>query len=151
MPSFMILKQLTFLSLVLFLSIAACYSQETGVAHHRLNQLRAEFENGKMEISDYNTACYFALSRDRTLAFAYLKKAVYDDGFADAAAIEKDPDLSTLHHDPLWPVILRGIEENVMNQQKVAALYFNQKGFWESKALNTPYRENISEEEKIAG
>ncbi|MFC6100252.1 S41 family peptidase [Olivibacter domesticus] len=140
-----------FLLLVLFLSVIVCYSQEIGIDHQRLGQLRTEFENGKMEISNYNTACYFALSGDRTLAFVYLKKAVYDDGFADATAMEKDPDLSTLHHDALWPVILQKIEENVMKQQKVAALYFNQKDFWESKTLKTPYRENISEEEKIAG
>lgn len=151
MSLFTIQKRLAFLTLFIFFSMTTCYSQEVGIDHQRLNQLRTEFESGKMEISNYNTACYFALSGDDALAFAYLKKAVYDDGFADAASVEKDPDLNTLHHDPLWPVILHGIEENIRKQQKVGTLYFNQKGFWESKALKTPYRENISEEEKIAG
>lgn len=151
MPLFTIQKQLTCLTLFIFFSITTCYSQEIGIDHQRLNQLRTEFESGKMEISNYNTACYLALSGDDTLAFVYLKKAVYDDGFADAASVEKDPDLNSLHHDPLWPIILHGIDENIRKQQKAAALYFNQKGFWESKALKTPYRENISEEEKIAG
>lgn len=104
-----------------------------------------------MEISNYNTACYFALAGDHTLAFVYLKKAVYDDGFADAATIEKDSDLNSLHPDTLWPIILRGIDENVKKQQKVAKLYFNRTDFWESETFKTAYREKLSEEEKIAG
>ena len=42
--------------------------------------LAAKLQTSQAEISDYNTACYFALSGNKKMALAYLTKAI-KDGF----------------------------------------------------------------------
>jgi C-terminal processing protease CtpA/Prc len=112
--------------------------------------LAASFASGAYEISDYNTACYFALSGNKKLALVYLTKAV-KDGFNNSKAILKDSDLTILHGEPEWSSLVKSVQENELKQTTENNLFFNQPGFWESKFFQTPYRENISEDEKIAG
>lgn len=127
-----------------------CAAQTPPKSPELAQQLALKFQNGQAEISHYNTACYFALAGNPSLAFQYLSKAV-DDGFYNLKDMEKDADLASLHTDPLWPIILKRIEDNSTRQQKTNGLFFNKKSFWESSAFATPYQQNISEDEKIAG
>lgn len=136
------------ISAVLILFVFGSYAQVP--AKNNAQELLDKFESGQFEISHYNTACYFALAGKPTLAFVYLSKAV-DDGYANLKGTEKDEDLLSLHNDPRWPVMLKRMEDNLSRQQKVADLFFNKKSFWDSKTFQTPYRQNITEEEKIAG
>lgn len=112
--------------------------------------LAANFASGANNISDYNTACYFALSGNNKLALIYLTKAV-KDGFSQLKTIMEDTDLSSLHNEPEWSMLLKQVRENEQKEKKENNLFFNQSGFWESKFFQTPYRENISEDEKVAG
>lgn len=115
-----------------------------------LLKLENALETGQFEISYYNTACYFSLAGKPTLAFKFLTKAV-DDGFSDLKVMETDTDLLSLHNDQRWTLIVKRVQDNAMEKEKMSGLFFNQKSFWESKALQTPYQQNISESEKIAG
>lgn len=112
--------------------------------------LAANFISGAAELSDYNTACYFALAGDKKLALIYLTKAL-KDGFSHAKTMQEDSDLTILHGEPEWPLLVKLVQENELKQKRENNLFFNQPGFWESKFFQTPYRENISEEEKVAG
>jgi carboxyl-terminal processing protease len=109
--------------------------------------LAANLENGKSNISDYNTACYFALSGNKKLALAYLTKAI-KDGFNDPRVMLEDSDLTILHSEPEWLSLVKLVQDNKLKQKNI---FFNQPSFWESKFFQTPYRDNISEDEKIAG
>ncbi|MBC9798056.1 S41 family peptidase [Sinomicrobium weinanense] len=144
-------KQLLFLVLFVIQSATICCSQESDNTPKQAEELRKKIVNGQAQISNYNTACYFALKGEQTLAFAYLKKAVFDDGFSNLKTIEKDTDLNSLHKDSLWPVIYKGVKDNAAKYKEAEGTFFNQASFWESGILQTPYRENISENEKIAG
>ncbi|WP_316839078.1 S41 family peptidase [Pedobacter gandavensis] len=141
-------KQISFPLLVLASSFTAAYAQESGKDSAVARALRNKIETGQAEISNYNTACYFALAADPNLAFAYLKKAVYDDKFSNLKGIEKDTDFSSLHGDPRWKELIKVVAQN---GAKKNASFVNDANFWESKALKTPYQQNISEDEKIAG
>jgi carboxyl-terminal processing protease len=105
---------------------------------------------GEFEISDYNTACYFALAGHTSAAFRYLEKAI-GDGYNNAQSTEKDEDLRSLHADPRWAPMIKEMGGNTGRQQKTATLFFNRKSFWESPGFVTPYQLNITEDEKIAG
>jgi len=112
--------------------------------------LATGFENGAFEISNYNTACYFALAGNNKLALTYLRKAL-QDGFSDAKTLQEDSDLNSLHQEAEWSTLVKLAQTNASNKTGVNTMFFNQPGFWESKSLQTPYRENISTEEKVAG
>jgi len=113
--------------------------------------LRKQLQEGAAEISNYNTACYLALAGDRDFAFAYLKKAVTDDDFSNLKTIQNDSDLNTLHEDSRWGVIIAQVEANTRNGKKLEGTYFNQDSFWNSKALKTAYKAEMSDDEKVAG
>ncbi len=98
-------------------------------------------ENGENEAPNaYNAACSFALIGDTENAFKYLQKSV-DFGYTNVRHMKADSDLNSLHSDARWKKI---IDEAATKAKKI-------KEFWESPALITPYKENISEDEKIAG
>lgn len=118
--------------------------------HEILHKLETGLATGQDGISYYNTARYFALTGKPALAFVYLLKAE-QDGFSGLTDLENDPDLLSLHSDPRWPALLKSVGENLAMQQKTADLFFNKKSFWEPGVLETPYRQNITENEKIAG
>ena len=99
------------------------------------------FNKGENQTSNaYNAACSYALSGEKDEAFNYLQKAI-DLGFTNVNHIKSDSDLKSLHTDPRWQKMLEGVSA------KVKAT----KEFWDSPAVSTSYRENISENEKIIG
>lgn len=134
------------LSLILISFTENVFAQENGKAA----ALAENFENGQYELSAYNTACYFALAGNKRLALAYLRKAV-NDGFNQTKTIQEDGDLASLHNEPEWPSLVKIVEQNENGERNNRDLFFNQKTFWDSKFFQSPYRENISDEEKIAG
>src|SRR5690349_1443491 len=143
-------KILTFL-LCCFTSMTfQLHGQTSQPPSEAANKLEADMIAGRYEVSYYNTACYFALAGKTPLAFLYLSEAV-ENGFASAGDMEKDTDLTTLHSDPRWPALMKEAENNDKNRKASSAMFYNQKSFWNSPAFATPFAQNISENEKIAG
>lgn len=95
----------------------------------------------------YNAACAFALAGKTEEAFRYLEQAIAR-GFTNVEHIKQDSDLNSLHSDPRWQKMIERAESKRKEQQSA---FWNQKAFWDNPALNTPYKENLSEEEKVAG
>jgi carboxyl-terminal processing protease len=95
----------------------------------------------------YNAACYFALAGKVDEAFRYLEQAI-SHGFANPDKFKTDSDLNSLHNDPRWPSILDKAAAKTREQETA---FWNQKGFWDNASLQIPYRENLSDDEKIAG
>ncbi len=142
------LKLLTFLALGT--TIANCAAQAPATNTAAAN-IRMQFQNGSAEISNYNTACYLALSGDKDLAFVYLKKAVTADRFNNLKTIEKDTDLVTLHNDSRWPAMINAVKKNAGQDEKLSKAFFNQESFWDGKTFNTGYKPELTEEERVAG
>ncbi len=88
----------------------------------------------------YNAACSFALSGQGEKAFALLNNAIAQ-GWSNAEHMQKDSDLNSLHRDPRWAKLIEKCTTRREAHEK----------FWSSPVLATPYRENLSEEEKVAG
>ena len=84
----------------------------------------------------YNLACGYALLGRRDQALRHLREAT-EAGFANVKHLEEDSDLDSIRTMPGFLDLLR----------KLKAF----EGLWESAPLNTPYREDLSWEEKIAG
>ncbi len=98
-------------------------------------------ENGEKEASNaYNAACSYALIGDKETAFKYLRKSV-DLGFTRVNHIKSDSDLVSLRKDSRWKEII----------DKITAKSKAMREFWDSPEMLTPYKENISENEKIVG
>ena len=110
--------------------------------YERSAQLYAEaIKLGALEVNDfYNAACSYALAGNKDEAFAYLSRAV-GGGYANVEHLKRDADLTGLHADPRWPAVVEKAESNRRTQQ----------ARWNSPALKTPYRENLSDDEKVAG
>lgn len=143
---------LILLALCLFLQIPySSIAQNTNNIGDPAKSIKKQLENGQAEISFYNSACYFALHGESTLAFKYLQSAVEIDKINTTETLLNDRDLASLHNDPQWQKIVGGVRANKENQKKTDSLFFNQQKFWESGTFNTPYQENLSSEEKIAG
>jgi carboxyl-terminal processing protease len=88
----------------------------------------------------YNAACSFALAGKKEEAMSYLLQAVHQ-GFLDSEHLQKDSDLDSLHSDGRW----QGVVDKSNANARV------QNGLWNSPALSTAFRENLSDEEKAAG
>lgn len=88
----------------------------------------------------YNAACAFALIGQSEKAFQLLESAIAQ-GWSDAEHLQKDSDFNSLHADPRWTKLIALCTTKREAHEK----------FWNSSALSTPYRENLSEEEKVAG
>lgn len=88
----------------------------------------------------YNAACSFALAGKKDEAFKYLELAVAN-GYGNAAHMKTDSDLNSLHEDARWQRLI----DNAAANAKAA------DAFWNNPALRTPFRESLSEEEKVAG
>ncbi|WP_316752709.1 S41 family peptidase [Pedobacter gandavensis] len=142
---------LPFLFLILASTFTVGYAQKSVNDTLLAQALRDKIQKGQAETSNYNMACYFALSGDHAFAFSCLKKAISNDDFSNITGIEKDTDLLSLHNDPEWKVILQDVKNNALKKEKLDKTFINQAGFWDSKALKTPYQENISADEKVAG
>ncbi len=94
----------------------------------------------KTPIEMYDAACYFALSNDKEKAFFYLEQSI-ENGYADYAWAEKDTDLQNLRNEKKW--------EELIEKMKYKEKY--EASFWKNPVWKTSYKENISEDEKIAG
>ena len=89
----------------------------------------------------YNAACAFALAGGQPdEAFRYLHVAI-DRGWSDVAHLTADTDLVSLYDDARWPLVVRRAE----------ALARQERLRWGGEAFQTPYRETLSTEEKVAG
>lgn len=88
----------------------------------------------------YYAACSFAMAKETSDAFLYLDKAL-ELGFARIKLMESDTDLLSLHEDKRWSKMLALCRINSRVHQQM----------YETPALETPFQENLSEEEKIAG
>jgi carboxyl-terminal processing protease len=96
---------------------------------------------GAREVADfYNAARSAALAGRKDEAFGYLARAVAG-GYANTEQFKQDVDLAGLRADPRWQPLVEKSEANRRAQQTR----------WNSPALRTPYRENLSEDEKVAG
>ncbi|MGD8628739.1 MAG: hypothetical protein PVH52_06625, partial [bacterium] len=101
------------------------------MAHEELRTLGWAWRN-----TNYNLACGYALLGHRDRALKHLREAI-KAGFTNVGHLETDPDLDGIRTMPGFIDIL----------QKLRAF----GGLWESDILDTPYREDLSPEEKIAG
>lgn len=128
-----------------------CAAQAPAANTDAAANIRMLLQNGSADISNYNTACYLALSGDKELAFTYLKKAVTADRFDNLKNIESDTDLKSLHSDPRWVEMINAVKENASKAGKIGGAFFNQDKFWNGNALKTAYKPVLSEEERIAG
>jgi C-terminal processing protease CtpA/Prc len=88
----------------------------------------------------YNAACCFALSGKPDDAFSALERA-FAAGFADLAQVERDPDLVSLRVDARWKPLL----------DRAAVEAKADKEFWNGPAMQTPFRQDLSEDEKVVG
>ncbi|MEO0557822.1 MAG: S41 family peptidase [Bacteroidota bacterium] len=101
----------------------------------------AGIEAGSRDGSDaYNAACAFALSGNTEQAFRHLELAA-EFGFTNADLLKRDTDLDSLREDARWPGVVAEFEETAARAQR----------FWDSPAIPTPYSENLSVDEKVAG
>jgi C-terminal processing protease CtpA/Prc len=88
----------------------------------------------------YNAACSFALAGEPDEAISALERAVAA-GFEDVEHAKEDADLVSLHGDARWqPLLDRAIAS--------AKVY---RDFWDGPSMQTPFRENLSDDEKVAG
>jgi len=88
----------------------------------------------------YNLACGYSLVGKKVEALAMLRQVV-DDGPIDPAQIERDPDFANIRSLAAYGEILNDDRKRWEARQR----------FWDSPAMRTPYRENLSEDERVAG
>lgn len=92
------------------------------------------------KIVAFNAACCAALSRSPDEAFGLLQDSL-NFGWIDTRKLKSDSDLKSLHSDERWPALIeqcRQITKSIRTR-------------WNSNALKTPFAENISTAEKVAG
>jgi C-terminal processing protease CtpA/Prc len=95
----------------------------------------------RFEATDhYNAACAEALAGRADAAFASLGRAVAL-GWANVEHLAADTDLAGLHADPRWERVTTA----------AGLLAENDRRIWGGAAFETPYRETLPEEERIAG
>lgn len=140
-------------SLIIFLLLISVQIKPQDVSKQTENEkaalkLVAAIQAGDQEQGTfYNAACFFALAGKTDEAFRYLEQAIRR-GWSNVQHLKQDSDLNILHNDPRWQTMIAKAEAKRAEQQSV---FFNKTEFWENPAFKTPYKENISEEEKIAG
>ena len=88
----------------------------------------------------YNAACSMALSGQKDLAFTHLNQ-IAQRGYFNLNHLKQDSDLNSLHADARWQSLLNKVSANAQSQ----------KLLWDSPALKTPFKANLSDDEKVAG
>ena len=88
----------------------------------------------------YTLACGYSLLGQKEKSLALLREIVADTGI-DPGQIERDSDFDNIRSEPGYKEILAAARPGWEAQNR----------FWNSPALATPFKENLSEEEKIAG
>ena len=84
----------------------------------------------------YNLGCGYSLLGEADRALEALRGAV-DAGYSDAERLVDDPDLESVRSDPRFDALL--------DRMKAAHRR------WDSPVFRSPYRENLSDDEKTAG
>jgi C-terminal processing protease CtpA/Prc len=115
---------------------------EVGRDYLRSGQLYlAAAEHGdQVELALYNAACGFALAGRSDEAFQALERAfVAGDSFLEHA--KTDTDLVSLHGDARWHPLLDRAAKSAKAYQE----------FWNGPSMQTPFKENLSDDEKVAG
>lgn len=141
--------------LVFFLASTVCASaqstndllQQAAAAYQKkeyaesASLFRQAIEKGTESAGDYyNAACSYALAGDKESAFRFLEGAL-KKGWTNASHLQKDADLQSLHSDQRW----QGIVNNAKSIETAS------KKLWDSPALKTPYKADLSYTEKVAG
>ncbi|WP_321470534.1 S41 family peptidase [uncultured Paludibaculum sp.] len=88
----------------------------------------------------YNLACEYSLAGEKQKAVNTLRDAIAG-GTVSAQTIRQDSDFDPIRNDPGYQRLLADLDAT----ERPARLLFN------SPALRTPYREDLPEDEKIAG
>jgi C-terminal processing protease CtpA/Prc len=88
----------------------------------------------------YDLACIYSLLREKDKALKALGEAV-TAGFVNPDQMRDDSDLNNIRQEPEYKKLFAEVEAR--NKAQVA--------FWSGAALNTKYRDNLTEDEKIAG
>ncbi len=88
----------------------------------------------------YNAACSSALAGRADAAFEQLDRAAVA-GYGDVAHMKTDTDLDSLHADARWSPLVDRLEKTARTRER----------FWNSPAIATPYRETLTEDERVAG
>jgi carboxyl-terminal processing protease len=88
----------------------------------------------------YDAAGASALTGKNDRAFDYLGRTI-QQGFHDVGQLNKDPDLSNLRSDPRWKPLIATAQAKSDRHDR----------FWNNASFKTAYRENLAEDEKIAG
>jgi carboxyl-terminal processing protease len=148
------MKALALLSAALFLTIASAFAQDAQIkAQEATAAYRAkEFLKGAQLFEEawklspdesgllFNGACSYALAGQKEDAFRLLDLLV-SRGFTNVDLLARDTDLESLRSDARWASLIKTAQSN----QEQA------KRLWDNPVFQTPYQENLSEEEKIAG
>jgi len=88
----------------------------------------------------YNLACGYSLLGQKEKSLALLREIVADT-VVDPTQIERDTDFDNIRSEPAYKEILAAAR----------ARWEAQNRFWDSPTLGTPFKENLTEDEKIAG
>jgi tetratricopeptide (TPR) repeat protein len=70
---------------------------------------------GRTDIAAYNIACCYALSGHKTNALVWLKKS-FKLGYSDFANAQRDPDLKSLHGDPVFEKLVMRVDPGKLNR-----------------------------------
>jgi carboxyl-terminal processing protease len=88
----------------------------------------------------YNLACGYSLLGKKIEALVLLRQVV-DEAAIDPAQIERDTDFANVRGMPAFGELLNADRKK----------WEGQKRLWDSPAMRTAYKENLSEDEKVAG
>ncbi|MEM1269810.1 MAG: S41 family peptidase [Bacteroidota bacterium] len=115
------------------------YGAERYAEAGRLYQ--AALDAGSTESSTaYNGACSFALAGQTEPAIELLQMSA-DLGFMKVDLLGRDTDLDSIRDHPRWPAIEAQMKRTAAAHERM----------WNSEAMRTPYAENLSDTEKVAG
>jgi carboxyl-terminal processing protease len=84
----------------------------------------------------YELTCAHTLLGHREEALGHFRE-LFDAGYADYEQIQRDTDLDSIRSAPLF--------------QQIARSMASRRQFWDNPFFGTPYKENISDDEKLAG
>ena len=116
------------------------YSKAAALLEQLLrNPNLAQMEDERMGVL-YNLACFYSLSGKKQKALDALGEAVAA-GYSNTKGMQGDSDLDNIRGETQYKLLLAGLEA----RNKI------QDALWNSPALNTKYRPDLKEDEKVAG
>jgi C-terminal processing protease CtpA/Prc len=105
----------------------------------RRNPALARMEDANTHVL-YNLACEYSLAGEKEKAVDTLRDAIAT-GSVSASAIRQDSDFVPIRNEPAYQKLLADLD---VKERPVRML-------WNSPALRTPYRDDLPEDEKVAG